>query len=184
MSKKDQNAWNTLRGKLKSSPDYVLVRKTGQANVLAGETKVGNDDYATSYFELNVLDLPAGGGGGPSYDDTVIVKDLEDLQTEVDDISAQVDSNTKAIDDFDGGGSCDCDPEAMQDEIDANTTQIGKNTGHISEQSGELQALDEELDEKVNISGGQDTLSLWRGTATEYGDLTSVDPNTLYFITQ
>lgn len=205
MSKASQAAWNTLRGKLKSSPDYVLVRKTSQANVLAGETKVGNDDYATSYFELNVLDLPAGGGSGPAYDDTVIVKDIEDLQTEVDDISAQVDSNTKAIDGFDGGGSCDCDPEAMQDEIDANTAQIGvntsriftqgedvtanteqidKNTEHISEQSGELQALDEELDDKVNISGGQDTLSIWRGTATEYGDLTSVDPNTLYFIIQ
>jgi len=149
MSKASQAAWNTLREKLKSSPDYVIVRKTAQANVLAGETKIGNDDYATSYFELNILDLPAGGGGGPAYDDSVIVKDLEDLQTEVDDVSAKV---------------------------DANKAQIDINTKRIFDQSGAIST-------KVNISEGQSTLSIWRGTATEYGAL-AADPNTLYFIIQ
>ncbi len=80
-----QIEWNAARAKLESSPDYVMVRRSAQAGQFAGDKKGGKDGIAINWFEINKLDLPAGSGGsGPSYDDTIIKKDLADLQDEVD----------------------------------------------------------------------------------------------------
>ena len=80
-----QIEWNAARAKLESSPDYVMVRRSGQAGQFAGDKKGGKDGIAINWFEINKLDLPTGSGGsGPSYDDTIIKKDLADLQDEVD----------------------------------------------------------------------------------------------------
>ena len=88
-----QAEWNAARAKLQSGPDYVMVRRSAQAGQFAGEKKGGQDGIAINWFEINKLDLPTGsGGGGPSYDDTVIKKDLADLQDEVDVLQDQVDA--------------------------------------------------------------------------------------------
>ena len=80
-----QTEWNAARAKLESSPDYVMVRRSAQAGQFAGDKKGGKDGIAINWFEINKLDLPTGSGGsGPSYDDTIIKKDLADLQDEVD----------------------------------------------------------------------------------------------------
>ena len=80
-----QIEWNAARAKLESSPDYVMVRRSAQAGQFAGDKKGGKDGIAINWFEINKLDLPTGSGGsGPSYDDTIIKKDLADLQDEVD----------------------------------------------------------------------------------------------------
>ena len=80
-----QAEWNAARAKLESSPDYVMVRRSAQAGQFAGDKKGGKDGIAINWFEINKLDLPTGSGGsGPSYDDTIIKKDLADLQDEVD----------------------------------------------------------------------------------------------------
>ena len=88
-----QSEWNAARAKLQSSPDYVMVRRSAQAGQFAGDKKGGQDGIAINWFEINKLDLPTGsGGGGPSYDDTIIKKDLADLQDEVDVLQDQVDA--------------------------------------------------------------------------------------------
>ena len=88
-----QAEWNAARAKLQSSPDYVMVRRSAQAGQFAGDKKGGQDGIAINWFEINKLDLPTGsGGGGPSYDDTIIKKDLADLQDEVDVLQDQVDA--------------------------------------------------------------------------------------------
>lgn len=88
-----QAEWNAARAKLQSSPDYVMVRRSAQAGQFAGDKKGGQDGIAINWFEINKLDLPAGGGGNaPSYDDTEIKKDLADLQDEVDVLQDQVDA--------------------------------------------------------------------------------------------
>ena len=88
-----QSEWNAARAKLQSSPDYVMVRRSAQAGQFAGEKKGGQDGIAINWFEINKLDLPtSSGGGGPSYDDTIIKKDLADLQDEVDVLQDQVDA--------------------------------------------------------------------------------------------
>ena len=100
-----QAEWNAARAKLESSPDYVMVRRSAQAGQFAGDKKGGKDGIAINWFEINKLDLPTGSGGsGPSYDDTIIKKDLADLQDEVDvlgkdlsDLEDLVDTNSYAI---------------------------------------------------------------------------------------
>ena len=88
-----QAEWNAARAKLQSSPDYIMVRRSAQAGQFAGDKKGGQDGIAINWFEINKLDLPAGGGGNaPSYDDTEIKKDLADLQDEVDVLQDQVDA--------------------------------------------------------------------------------------------
>ena len=88
-----QAEWNAARAKLQSSPDYIMVRRSAQAGQFAGDKKGGQDGIAINWFEINKLDLPAGGGGNaPSYDDTEIKKDLADLQDEVDVLQEQVDA--------------------------------------------------------------------------------------------
>jgi len=88
-----QVEWNAARKKLQSSDDYVMVRRSAQAGQFAGDKKGGQDGIAINWFEINKLDLPTGsGGGGPSYDDTEIKKDLADLQDEVDVLQDQVDA--------------------------------------------------------------------------------------------
>ena len=88
-----QAEWNAARAKLQSGPDYIMVRRSAQAGQFAGDKKGGQDGIAINWFEINKLDLPAGGGGNaPSYDDTEIKKDLADLQDEVDVLQDQVDA--------------------------------------------------------------------------------------------
>ena len=86
-----QAEWNAARAKLQSSPDYVMVRRSAQAGQFAGDKKGGQDGIAINWFEINKLDLPAA-TGGKAYDDTVIKKDLADLQDEVDVLQDQVDA--------------------------------------------------------------------------------------------
>ena len=86
-----QVEWNAARTKLQSSPDYVMVRRSAQAGQFAGDKKGGQDGIAINWFEINKLDLPAA-TGGKAYDDTVIKKDLADLQDEVDVLQDQVDA--------------------------------------------------------------------------------------------
>jgi hypothetical protein len=86
-----QAEWNAARAKLQSSPDYVMVRRSAQAGQFAGDKKGGQDGIAVNWFEINKLDLPAA-TGGKAYDDTVIKKDLADLQDEVDVLQDQVDA--------------------------------------------------------------------------------------------
>ena len=86
-----QSEWNAARAKLQSSPDYVMVRRSAQAGQFAGDKKGGQDGIAINWFEINKLDLPAA-TGGKAYDDTVIKKDLADLQDEVDVLQDQVDA--------------------------------------------------------------------------------------------
>ena len=86
-----QAEWNAARTKLQSGPDYVMVRRSAQAGQFAGEKKGGQDGIAINWFEINKLDLPAA-TGGKAYDDTVIKKDLADLQDEVDVLQDQVDA--------------------------------------------------------------------------------------------
>ena len=86
-----QVEWNAARKKLQSSPDYVMVRRSAQAGQFAGEKKGGQDGIAINWFEINKLDLPAA-TGGKAYDDTIIKKDLADLQDEVDVLQDQVDA--------------------------------------------------------------------------------------------
>tara|TARA_B110000881_G_scaffold107128_1_gene93948 strand:+ start:172 stop:855 length:684 start_codon:yes stop_codon:yes gene_type:complete len=86
-----QAEWNAARAKLQSGPDYVMVRRSAQAGQFAGDKKGGQDGIAINWFEINKLDLPAA-TGGKAYDDTVIKKDLADLQDEVDVLQDQVDA--------------------------------------------------------------------------------------------
>ena len=113
-----QAAWNAARKKLQSSPDYIMVRRSAQAGQFAGDKKGGQDGIAINWFEINKLDLPTGsGGGGDSYDDTEIKKDLADLQKEVDELQNQVD----AIDTSDLATKKELTDavKVLQDQIDA-----------------------------------------------------------------
>ena len=226
-----QAEWNAARAKLESSPDYVMVRRSAQAGQFAGDKKGGQDGIAINWFEINKLDLPTGSGGsGPSYDDTVIKKDLADLQDEVDVLQDQVDAivvpDTSSLatkkeltdavkvlqDQIDaikasGGGGDGFDPTELiadidalakdlsdlEDLVDANTEAIAKNTTDVknlwtvngdrkNETTANADAITALQNNKVELAAGQSMLTIWRGSTSEYDDLTT-DPNTLYIVT-
>ena len=151
-----QAEWNAARKKLQSGPDYVMVRKSSQAGQFAGDKKGGQDGIAVNWFEINKLDLPAGnGGGGDSYDDTIIKKDLAELQDEVDTLQDQVDAIV-IPDAF--------DPTEIIADIDA--------------LADDVTALE---NDKVEVAAGQSMLTIWRGSTSEYDEITH-DPDTLYIV--
>lgn len=169
-----QSEWNAVRAELQSSPDYVMVRRSGQAGQFAGEKKGGQDGIAINWFEINKLDLPiTSGGGGSSYDDTVIKKDLADLQDEVDLLQDQVDAivvpdtsslaTKKELTDA---------VKVLQDQIDA----IIEDIEELAEDITELES------DKVEIAAGQSMLTIWRGSTSEYDKITH-DSDTLYIVT-
>ena len=92
-----QAEWNAVRANLESSPDYVMVRRSAQAGQFAGEKKGGQDGIAINWFEINKLDLPAGGGGGSSFDPTEIIADIDALAKDLSDLEDLVDTNSYAI---------------------------------------------------------------------------------------
>ena len=152
-----QAEWNAARKKLQSSPDYVMVRRSAQAGQFAGEKKGGQDGIAINWFEINKLDLPAGnGGGGDSYDDTEIKKDLAELQDEVDTLQDQVDAIV--IPDAFDPAEIIADIDALADDV----TALENN--------------------KVELAAGQSMLTIWRGSTSEYDAITH-DPDTLYIVT-
>ena len=178
-----QVEWNAARKKLQSGPDYVMVRKSSQAGQFAGDKKGGQDGIAVNWFEINKLDLPAGnGGGGPSYDDTIIKKDLAELQDEVDALQDQVDAivvpdtsslaTKKELTDA---------VKVLQDQIDA----IKAGAFDPTEIIADIDALADDVtaleDNKVEVAAGQSMLTIWRGSTAEYDAITH-DPDTLYIV--
>ena len=181
-----QAEWNAARAKLESSPDYVMVRRSAQAGQFAGDKKGGQDGIAINWFEINKLDLPTGsGGGGDSYDDTEIKKDLADLQKEVDELQNQVD----AIDTSDLATKKELTDavKVLQDQIDAiKNSGGGDNPFDPTEIIADIDALAEDVtaleNDKVELAAGQSMLTIWRGSTAEYDNLTT-DPDTLYIVT-
>ena len=182
-----QAEWNAARAKLQSSPDYVMVRRSSQAGQFAGDKKGGQDGIAVNWFEINKLDLPVtSGGGGPSYDDTVIKKDLADLQDEVDALQDQVDAivvpdtsslaTKKELTDA---------VKVLQDQIDA-IKNSGGDGFDPTEIIADIDALADDItaleNNKVELAAGQPMLTIWRGSTSEYDAITH-DPNTLYIVT-
>ena len=181
-----QAEWNAARAKLQSSPDYIMVRRSGQAGQFAGEKKGGQDGIAINWFEINKLDLPTGSGGsGPSYDDTIIKKELADLQDEVDLLQDQVDAivvpdtsslaTKKELTDA---------VKVLQDQIDAIKDSIDsfdptELIAEIEELADDITALE---NNKVEVAAGQSMLTIWKGSTSEYDTITH-DPNTLYIVT-
>ena len=184
-----QAEWNAARAKLQSGPDYVMVRRSAQAGQFAGDKKGGQDGIAVNWFEINKLDLPTGsGGGGPSYDDTIIKKDLADLQDEVDVLQDQVDAivvpdtsslaTKKELTDA---------VKVLQDQIDAiKASGGGGDSFDPTELIADIDALAEDItaleSDKVEVAAGQSMLTIWRGSTSEYDAITH-DPNTLYIVT-
>lgn len=181
-----QSEWNAARAKLQSGPDYIMVRRSGQAGQFAGEKKGGQDGIAINWFEINKLDLPTtSGGGGSSYDDTVIKKDLADLQDEVDVLQDQVDAivvpdtsslaTKKELTDA---------VKVLQDQIDAIKDSL--DPFDPTELIADIDALAEDItaleSDKVEIAAGQSMLTIWRGSTSEYDTITH-DSNTLYIVT-
>ena len=176
-----QAEWNAARKNLQSSPDYVMVRRSAQAGQFAGDKRGGQDGIAINWFEINKLDLPTGsGGGGDSYDDTIIKKDLADLQKEVDELQDQVD----AIDTSDLATKKELTDaiKVLQDQIDAikdggfDPTEI---IADIDALADDVTALE---NNKVELAAGQSMLTIWRGSTSEYDEITH-DPDTLYIVT-
>ena len=181
-----QSEWNAARAKLQSSPDYIMVRRSAQAGQFAGEKRGGQDGIAVNWFEINKLDLPTGSGGsGPSYDDTIIKKDLADLQDEVDLLQDQVDAivvpdtsslaTKKELTDA---------VKVLQDQIDAIKDSIDsfdptELIAEIEELADDITALE---NNKVEVAAGQSMLTIWKGSTSEYDTITH-DPNTLYIVT-
>ena len=181
-----QAEWNAARAKLQSGPDYIMVRRSAQAGQFAGEKKGGQDGIAINWFEINKLDLPTGSGGsGPSYDDTIIKKDLADLQDEVDLLQDQVDAiivpdtsslaTKKELTDA---------VKVLQDQIDAIKDSIDsfdptELIAEIEELADDITALE---NNKVEVAAGQSMLTIWKGSTSEYDTITH-DPNTLYIVT-
>ena len=221
-----QAEWNAARAKLQSGPDYVMVRRSAQAGQFAGDKKGGQDGIAINWFEINKLDLPAA-TGGKAYDDTVIKKDLADLEGEVDDLQKQVDAidtsdlaTKKQLNDAvkvlqdqidaikaGGGGGDGFDPTELiadidalakdlsdlEDAVDVDTAAIAKNTADVknlwtvngdrkNETTANAAAITDLENNKVELAAGQSMLTIWRGSTSEYDDLTT-DPNTLYIVT-
>ena len=196
-------AWNAAREKLQSSPDYVMVRRSAQAGQFAGDKKGGQDGIAINWFEINKLDLPTGsGGGGPSYDDTIIKKDLADLQDEVDVLQDQVDAivvpDTSSLatkkeltdavkvlqDQIDaikasGGGGDGFDPTELIADIDALAKDLSDLEDLVDTNSYAIIDIEKN---KVELAAGQPMLTIWRGSTTEYDAITH-DPDTLYIVT-
>ena len=184
-----QAEWNAARAKLQSGPDYVMVRRSAQAGQFAGDKKGGQDGIAINWFEINKLDLPTGsGGGGPSYDDTIIKKDLADLQDEVDVLQDQVDAivvpdtsslaTKKELTDA---------VKVLQDQIDAiKASGGGGDSFDPTELIADIDALADDItaleNNKVEVAAGQSMLTIWRGSTSEYDAITH-DPNTLYIVT-
>mgnify|MGYP001169660481 FL=1 len=182
-----QAEWNAARAKLQSSPDYIMVRRSSQAGQFAGDKKGGQDGIAVNWFEINKLDLPVtSGGGSPSYDDTVIKKDLADLQDEVDALQDQVDAivvpdtsslaTKKELTDA---------VKVLQDQIDA-IKNSGGDGFDPTEIIADIDALADDItaleNNKVEVAAGQSMLTIWRGSTSEYDAITH-DPNTLYIVT-
>ena len=182
-----QAEWNAARAKLQSGPDYVMVRRSAQAGQFAGDKKGGQDGIAINWFEINKLDLPAA-TGGKAYDDTVIKKDLADLQDEVDVLQDQVDAivvpdtsslaTKKELTDA---------VKVLQDQIDAIKAGGGGGDGFDpTELIADIDALAEDItaleSDKVEVAAGQSMLTIWRGSTSEYDAITH-DPNTLYIVT-
>ncbi len=181
-----QSEWNAARAKLQSGPDYIMVRRSAQAGQFAGEKKGGQDGIAINWFEINKLDLPTGSGGsGPSYDDTIIKKELADLQDEVDLLQDQVDAivvpdtsslaTKKELTDA---------VKVLQDQIDAIKDSIDsfdptELIAEIEELADDITALE---NNKVEVAAGQSMLTIWKGSTSEYDTITH-DPNTLYIVT-
>ena len=224
-----QAEWNAARAKLQSGPDYVMVRRSAQAGQFAGDKKGGQDGIAINWFEINKLDLPAA-TGGKAYDDTVIKKDLADLQDEVDVLQDQVDAivvpdtsslatkkeltdAVKVLQDqihaikAGGGGGDGFDPTELiadidalakdlsdlEDAVDVDTAAIAKNTADVknlwtvnsdrkAETTANSDAITDLQKNKVELAAGQSMLTIWRGSTSEYDDLTT-DPDTLYIVT-
>ena len=179
-----QAEWNAVRANLESSPDYVMVRRSAQAGQFAGEKKGGQDGIAINWFEINKLDLPTG-SGGKAYDDTVIKKDLADLQDEVDVLQDQVD----AIDTSDLATKKELNDavKVLQDQIDAIKASGGGGDGFDpTELIADIDALADDVtaleNNKVELAAGQSMLTIWRGSTSEYDAITH-DPNTLYIVT-
>ena len=182
-----QAEWNAVRANLESSPDYVMVRRSAQAGQFAGEKKGGQDGIAINWFEINKLDLPAA-TGGKAYDDTIIKKDLADLQDEVDVLQDQVDAivvpdtsslaTKKELTDA---------VKVLQDQIDAiKASGGGGDSFDPTELIADIDALADDItaleNKKVEIAAGQSMLTIWRGSTSEYDAITH-DPNTLYIVT-
>ena len=181
-----QSEWNAARAKLQSSPDYIMVRRSAQAGQFAGEKRGGQDGIAVNWFEINKLDLPTGSGGsGPSYDDTIIKKDLADLQDEVDLLQDQVDAivvpdtsslaTKKELTDA---------VKVLQDQIDAIKDSIDsfdptELIAEIEELADDITALE---NNKVEVAAGQSMLTIWKGSTSEYDTITH-NPDTLYIVT-
>ena len=181
-----QAEWNAARAKLQSGPDYIMVRRSAQAGQFAGEKKGGQDGIAINWFEINKLDLPTtSGGGGSSYDDTLIKKYLADLQDEVDLLQDQVDAivvpdtsslaTKKELTDA---------VKVLQDQIDAIKDSI--DSFDPTELIAEIDALADDItaleNNKVEVAAGQSMLTIWKGSTSEYDTITH-NPDTLYIVT-
>lgn len=165
-----QSEWNAARQKLQSSPDYIMVRKSSQAGQFADEKKGGRDGIAVNWFEINKLDLPTGsGGGGPSYDDTEIKKDLADLQKEVDELQKQLDG----IDTSDLATKKELTDavKVLQDQIDA-IQASGYDDTQIREDFADA---DELLQDQIDALEGFDPTPLEEKDAEQDGRLDQID---------
>ena len=157
-----QAEWNAARTKLQSSPDYVMVRRSAQAGQFAGDKKGGQDGIAINWFEINKLDLPTG-SGGKAYDDTVIKKDLADLEGEVDDLQKQVD----AIDTSDLATKKQLNDavKVLQDQIDAIKAGGGGGDGFDpTELIADIDALAKDLSD-LEDAVDVDTAAIAKNTA-------------------
>ena len=181
-----QSEWNAARAKLQCGPDYIMVRRSAQAGQFAGEKRGGQDGIAVNWFEINKLDLPTtSGGGGSSYDDTLIKKYLADLQDEVDLLQDQVDAivvpdtsslaTKKELTDA---------VKVLQDQIDAIKDSI--DSFDPTELIAEIDALADDItaleNNKVEVAAGQSMLTIWKGSTSEYDTITH-NPDTLYIVT-
>jgi len=157
-----QAEWNAARAKLQSGPDYVMVRRSAQAGQFAGDKKGGQDGIAVNWFEINKLDLPAA-TGGKAYDDTVIKKDLADLEGEVDDLQKQVD----AIDTSDLATKKQLNDavKVLQDQIDAIKAGGGGGDGFDpTELIADIDALAKDLND-LEDAVDVDTAAITKNTA-------------------
>ena len=157
-----QAEWNAARAKLQSGPDYVMVRRSAQAGQFAGDKKGGQDGIAVNWFEINKLDLPAA-TGGKAYDDTVIKKDLADLEGEVDDLQKQVD----AIDTSDLATKKQLNDavKVLQDQIDAIKAGGGGGDGFDpTELIADIDALAKDLND-LEDAVHVDTAAITKNTA-------------------
>jgi len=157
-----QAEWNAVRANLESSPDYVMVRRSAQAGQFAGDKKGGQDGIAVNWFEINKLDLPAA-TGGKAYDDTVIKKDLADLEGEVDDLQKQVD----AIDTSDLATKKQLNDavKVLQDQIDAIKAGGGGGDGFDpTELIADIDALAKDLND-LEDAVDVDTAAITKNTA-------------------